>query len=184
MAEIMTDLGGWEGGRGFRHPKHYLNRSDCLPSGPPVPIAQKQWGCNLVARRAFCVGELKFGWCSSVCVSVCLSVCLCVTLRSQMIGSIGTLETVFGVLGLVYMRKSCKSMHLFQDRTDLLHHRRCICNHLDDSKSLHYFLCSNMFAEHTKGPSGHLALRVFSSKSLAKIIFVLISITKLSIASQ
>ena len=101
--------------------------------------------------------------CLCVCLCVCLSVCLCVTLRSQMIGSIGTLETVFGVFALVYMRKSCKSVHLFQDRTDLLHHRRCICNHLDDSKSLHYFLCSNMFAEHTKGPSGHLALRVFSS---------------------
>ena len=40
-----------------------------------------------------------------------------------------------------------------------------ICwNHLSDSKSLHYFL-SNF---NTKGPSGHLASRVFSSQSISE----------------
>ena len=93
---------------------------------------------------------------------------------------------IFSCIGLIIfkiiqkMTKTCVSelcLHVYYSRNYRNLFRKCemprwciICwNHLADSKSLHYFL-SNF---HTKGPSGHLASRVFSSLPIASSIFFL-----------
>ena len=54
-------------------------------------------------------------------------------------------------------------MHILVRSAELLQSSAIFCNHLDhlDDSSCFHYLC---VAKHTKGPSGHLALRVFSSK--------------------
>ena len=134
---------------------------------PFLPFNSPQ--ADIIARRAFCVGEPQIWWCVCVCPCVCVSVCMSRLMTFS--------ETSFGVSRVVKLTKnvifpekfkcfwrSARSSSIIGSSSSIFC-ENCVMMHHWNS----YFVFPSKIAcihrIHTKGTSGHLASRVFSSRT-------------------